>query len=324
MIKYSDIREVHLEISTRCNAACPGCIRNLCGVEVPEVTDYYPICDMRLDEVKRIFPQEFLKQVRLFLINGNYGDFVTSRDGVEVVKYLASSNPYMELLVSTNGSARPLWWAELGKIKNLEVQFCLDGLEDTHELYRKNTNWNMVIDNAKKFIEAGGNATWKMIMFDYNEHQVDACRALSQELGFREFRTIDHGRNTFPVFNRNREYTHSIGKAPAADFEHVLTVYKEGVDGRYLPDIDVTGVDCYSSRMKSIYVCANGEVYPCCYLGIYPHMTNLSHGRQVEKYVKSNNALEVGLSEAINWFSELQPTFTTNQLYICKLNCGCN
>ena len=47
MITYQDIKHVHLEISTRCNAACPDCPRNLRGVDVVEG---YPLHDMRLDE----------------------------------------------------------------------------------------------------------------------------------------------------------------------------------------------------------------------------------------------------------------------------------
>lgn len=75
MYKYSDIRHVHLEISTRCNAACPGCPRNLCGVDV---IDDFPLHDMTLAEAERIFIPEFLKQINKMYINGNLGDFITA------------------------------------------------------------------------------------------------------------------------------------------------------------------------------------------------------------------------------------------------------
>ena len=77
MLSYDNIRQVHLEISTRCNAACPGCPRNLCGVDI---LDDYPLLDMKLEQAQKIFPRDFLTQLDRILINGNYGDFVTARD----------------------------------------------------------------------------------------------------------------------------------------------------------------------------------------------------------------------------------------------------
>lgn len=321
MINYSEIREIHLELSTRCNAACPGCIRNLYGVETPAITDGYPLCDLKLEDIKKIFPAEFIQQLKLFLINGNYGDFVTARDGLEVIKYLAEINPTMEIIVSTNGSARTGWWSELGKIPNLEVQFCLDGLKDTHHLYRRNTNWDLIIANAKTFIAAGGRATWKMIKFDVNEHQIESCKTLSKDLGFSDFLLFDHGRNYFPVFDYSGEYLHSIGGHPESSFDQVLMKHREGE--HHVP-LQVTSVDCYAKNSKSIYVCANGEVYPCCFLGIYPQMSKMLHGQEIAPYVKNNNALQHGLQHAIEWFSDLATTFQKDQLYVCKLNCGCD
>jgi hypothetical protein len=69
MLNYNKISSVHLEISTRCNAACPECPRNFRGVDV---IDSYPICDMSLEQAQKIFTIPFLKQINHVLINGNY------------------------------------------------------------------------------------------------------------------------------------------------------------------------------------------------------------------------------------------------------------
>ena len=47
-----DIRKVHLEISSECNAACPKCPRNLCGY--PH-NDGYEEHSMTLAEAQKIF-----------------------------------------------------------------------------------------------------------------------------------------------------------------------------------------------------------------------------------------------------------------------------
>ncbi len=207
MYNYQTIKHVHLEISTKCNAACPLCPRNFFGVDI---IDDYPLIDMSLEQAKQIFTKDFLNQLRRIDINGNLGDFVTAKDGVEIVKYFRESNPNLHIEISTNASAKPNIWEELAKNK-VFVEFCLDGLADTHSLYRQNTNWNLIVDNAKKFINAGGIATWKMVLFEHNKHQVEECEVLSKKLGFKTFDLVDHGRNFGPVFNKHKELTHTLG-----------------------------------------------------------------------------------------------------------------
>ena len=55
----------------------------------------------------------------------------------------------MKLSMHTNGSAREQnWWKELAKYRVI-VTFGIDGLEDTHHLYRISTDFNKIIDNAQ-------------------------------------------------------------------------------------------------------------------------------------------------------------------------------
>ena len=203
---YSEIKNVHLEISTRCNAGCPGCPRNMGGVDI---VDDYPIHSMSLGEAKTIFQPEFLQQLDSININGNLGDFVTAQDGLEIVTYFLEQNPNLEISISTNASAKPLIWEPLGRL-GITVFFRIEGLVDTHHLYRQYTDYNFILQNAQKFISAGGLAVWSMIKFDHNQHQIDACRALSEQLGFQEFELVDHGRNQFSVFNRQQQFSHDI------------------------------------------------------------------------------------------------------------------
>ena len=128
MINYKNIRSVHLEISTRCNAACPDCPRNFRGVNI---LDSYPLCDMRLDQFQKIFPVDFLQQLSSIHINGNHGDFVTAQDGLEIVEYIRQASSKIHIRISTNASAKPNIWARLGEL-NTTIQFRIDGLEDTH------------------------------------------------------------------------------------------------------------------------------------------------------------------------------------------------
>lgn len=327
MLNYKNLRSVHLEISSRCNAACPDCLRNFRGVDI---MDTYPVCDMSLEQFKKIFAIDFLKQLQHFTINGNYGDFVTARDGLEIVEYILQINPRIHIEISSNASAKPKLWEPLGQL-GVTVYFRLDGLKDTHHLYRQNTDFDFILENAKKFIAAGGQAVWAMIKFNHNKHQVAECETMSKELGFSRFDLIDAGRNTMPVFNSERQLTHTIGEwKGSTDFDtlfNAYSYYKVEPDMAVKTETENKTIDCYAKRMQEVYVASNGEVYPCCWLGYYPlHSNARPSSIQLKPLIKDNNALEHGLETAIAWFNQIEKTWDktvpNGKIYECNRTCG--
>lgn len=327
MIDYKNIRSVHLEISTRCNASCPDCPRNFRGVNV---LDTYPIRDMSLIEFKQIFTETFLQQLDDFLINGNHGDFVTATDGLAIVEYIRLVNPTLQIRISTNASAKPNIWQRLGEL-NCQIFFRLDGLEDTHNLYRINTDYKLILDNASKFITAGGHAIWAMIKFDHNSHQIDTCRELSKQLGFKQFQLVDEGRNTMPVFRSDKSFSHSIGLYTGSkNFNELFEKYQYY---KIEPDYNVRNetvdkkINCYAKQHSQIYVSANGEVSPCCWTGFYPLASlNNPSNNQLRKLIKDNNALLHGLEIAIKWFDQVEASWSqtvpNGKIYACNSTCG--
>lgn len=330
MLEYRNIRRIHLEISTRCNAACPECPRNFRGVDI---VDTYPICDMSLEQAQKIFTVPFLTQLEQVLINGNYGDFITAHDGLEIVEYFLAANPQLKIIISTNASGRPHIWQRLGKL-GVEVQFRIDGLADTHHLYRQYTNFELILDNAMKFIQAGGTAVWAMIQFDHNKHQIETARTLSKSMGFKRFELVNAGRDTTPVFTRDKKLSHVIGNYQGPiDYEILYDQYQH-----YISDPDVTlkkikieekPVDCYAKKHSEVYIAANGEVYPCCWLGFYPLSKQGNPSTfQLRPLIKENNALEYGIEHAIAWFNEIENTWSCTvaegKIYTCNETCGVN
>ena len=327
MIDYQHIRSVHLEISTRCNAACPDCPRNFRGVDVMET---YPLTDMRLEQAQQIFPPEFVRRLRRFLINGNYGDFVTARDGLEIVEYLLQCNPHLQIEISTNASARPEIWTRLGGL-GVTVDFRLDGLADTHHLYRQNTNFELILDNARKFIAAGGRAVWAFIPFKHNQHQIEAAREMAKQMGFADFWIVDAGRNTMPVFTRDRRLSHVIGDYQGStDFDELwqqVNTWQVDPGGAVRMETADRKISCYAKREREIYVCANGEVYPCCWLGFYPqHSVQRPSNQQLQPLIARNNALEHGIEAAIAWFNRIEQTWDRSvpegKIFSCNETCG--
>jgi hypothetical protein len=146
----------------------------------------YPETELTLDNIKQILPVEFLKQLTQGVwFNGNLGDFGLARDAQEIVHWLADHS--VPVYINSNASMRtPEWWARLAR-PGVRVGFAIDGLADTHSLYRVGTDFDIVIRNAKSFIRSGGNAEWVFIKFKHNEHQVESAEALSKSMGFERF-----------------------------------------------------------------------------------------------------------------------------------------
>ena len=334
MINYKDIRHVHLELSTFCNASCPLCPRNFFGYEH---NNGYPETHFTLENAKTIFTSSFLQQLEEIHVSGNFGDIVMNPEGLQVIDYFKQQNSNLRISVSTNGSARDKsFWQGLADLK-VEVHFCIDGLADTHHLYRQNTVWNTVIKNAKIFTTAGGKAVWRMIEFKHNQHQIEACRKLSQELGFVYFVVINEGRNTAPAFNHRGEHTHSLGSYNGStDFK--MLFHKKKTDTILVEDIvdDTTSikkhVSCLSVKKSSVYISAYGEVSPCCWTGFAPstYGAGAYHqaiNSQLHPLISKNNALQYSLEECIKWFSSIQSSwnienYQQGRLVVCDQNCG--
>ena len=335
MYTIKDIEEVHLEISSECNAACPKCPRNLCGYPY---NDGYEEHSLTLVEAQRIFSPVFLGQLRKITINGNFGDIVMNPAALDIVKYFKQHmTRHSEIAISTNGGAKDrVFWRQLGEL-GVIVYFCIDGLEDTHSIYRRNTVYSTVIRNAEAFIGSGGHAVWKMIDFDHNRHQHGQAQAIATQMGFKEFELIDHGRSQGPIYDKDKNIVFVMGKPDITDFD---VIFDQLANPNAVTDIDnhpieiKSPINCEAVEKKSIYITSVGEVYPCCYLGFAPK--TFGHGShnylnavntQLRPLISNNNAVQRPLEECIAWFNDIEKTwdiatYKEGRLIACNNMCG--
>jgi MoaA/NifB/PqqE/SkfB family radical SAM enzyme len=291
---------------------------------------------MTLDQCRKIFHPGFVKQLTSVRVNGNFGDIMMNPEGADIVEYLRSLNADLQIRISTNGGARDRkFWQRLATA-GAQVTFALDGLEDTHHLYRQNTLWKTVIKNAKIFIEHGGQAEWQMIEFEHNQHQIPEAEKISRELGFSKFTLIQGQRNTAPVFDQHGNLSHILGDYQG-ETEFEILFYRKKNDTVLLEDIITdrkpkSKISCETKELKSIYIAANGDVSPCCFTGFFPR--TYGHGQyhqaansQLLPLINRNNALEYPLEECIEWFSSVEKSWAIDsyeqgRLVICDDNCG--
>ena len=329
MLKLDQIRQVHVELTTRCNARCPMCMRNYRGMDY---NSGYPDVELSLVQFQHIV-SPIMSQLKQVNFNGNLGDFASARDSLEIVEYLVANN--MTININTNGSLRNTdWWRRLA-MPGVTVGFALDGLVDTHALYRQDTDWNKIIANAQAFISAGGRAIWRFVPFDHNRHQEDQCRQLAQRMGFVNFENIYDGRDSGPVFSRAGEYSHQIGKdsRPANSPPHIKDLLQSHVtwfDSRTVQshkDTPELKLRCIHKINQEIYIAADGSVYPCCYLGFYPDTMTHAGNSQTKELAQENNALKYDLAHCMDWFESVEQTWAKSsiaagRLYQCVNSCA--
>jgi len=332
---FNDIKRVHLELSSLCNARCPGCPRNFYGYPY---NDGYIERNLSLSEIQQIFTDDFLQQIEKIRINGNFGDFVSNNESPAIIKWFLKKNRKLKIRVTTNASAQgKQFWQNLGKL-GITIDFCLDGSKQTHSIYRQGTNFDKIISNAKIFMDNGGIAYWRLIEFQHNKDEIKTLRITSDKLGFRKFLVIKNTRGQLPAYDIKGRLVSSIDnynkeellndKLSKRKTDEVLL--EDIMDGRVPCDIK-----CEVSQSKELYISSTGDVYPCCYMGFEPK--TYGHGNyfepvntQIKSLIGRNNAITYEIDECISWFNNIKntwdiKTFENGRLVACNDNCGeCN
>jgi MoaA/NifB/PqqE/SkfB family radical SAM enzyme len=321
-----EINDLHLELSSLCNARCPFCLRNVQG---------YP-ADLGLNETnlsfadfRKTFTPQRLGRVSKTLINGNFGDFVMNPESIDIIKYLRHSNHDMNIRIHTNGSARDrAFWHDLGTV-GTDVVFGIDGIGDTNALYRQDTNFDNIIRNAEIFIKAGGNAIWCINQFDHNQEQMPEVHALAEKIGFSEVLVRPTLRDNGPVYNRQGQ---KVVKFKTDwdwpdKIDNSFIEIKIAQAAQHQQNKKTVKIDCWAIRARSVYMAADGHVYPCCWTGYNPtefrtHTGYSQWNKELVKYIAHNHAPSVGLEAALMWFDDLSAAWSTDdQPRVCQHNC---
>jgi MoaA/NifB/PqqE/SkfB family radical SAM enzyme len=317
MYNLKDIKRIHLELTTKCQARCPMCPRRVNG---GILNPLFEITEIDLDLFKKWFPISFIKQLDELYLCGNLGDPIIARDCLEILQYIRGVNSNLHLAIHTNGSARnPEWWNKLAEI-NVKIAFGIDGLADTHKLYRIDTDFDKIIENAISFINAGGEAEWAMLVFEHNEHQVEECRALSEKLGFSRF-TLKHTSrfqdNKLHVLNNEGRTTHIL--YPTQKSKDMIPKIEESLK------IEKPYISCKAQARNEIYVSATGIISPCCWLDfswILPRQdSRIEYMDRINMLPSLKNQSFEEIFDS-NYFNKIADTWNNKPLKECSRQCG--
>jgi MoaA/NifB/PqqE/SkfB family radical SAM enzyme len=294
----------HLELTTKCNSACPVCPRFITGT--PVRTSNIQLWEVSIDMVKEWYSKELIQKIGSMNICGNFGDPVVCKDLYEIVEYFHLNNKEISIDIRTNGGAKPVsFWEKLGKLssesnKKIRVVFSVDGLEDTNDLYRKNVKWNIVDRNIRTYTSNGGYGVQEFLIFNHNEHQLEEAVEQNKEWGLhfitykQAYGFEDWSSNKtrpFAVYDKdgNLEYTlkpslkyNNSNMEYDPDTSHIkpfINITDDKVTTDPLP-IDYSShigyenseITCQASVAHhgnlEVYVNSNGDVRPCCHTGV--------------------------------------------------------
>ena len=185
------IEWIDVELTSFCNIACPGCLRQEKKEQVESILNKNII---EFEDLKRWITSKEFPNLKLLNFCGSVDEPTLHPDILDIVKHFKS---FTDINIATNGSTKTKeFWKELGETR-ISVFFGIDGIDQKSlERYRVGSNFKKLRENWRTFIKAGGNATWQFIAFEHNKHLIEQARQMSKDEGFNRFRIIhSHRKN---------------------------------------------------------------------------------------------------------------------------------
>ena len=282
-------KKLQLELSSMCNALCLGCLRTH-SMNYNESKDCIPKKQIvEVNTVRDLLTSNLMSSLENLEFCGTIDEPLIHPHFFEILDVAYDINPNYSIAIHTNASLRSTKdWEKLAislsRFKSHDVHFSIDGLEDTHAIYRQWTDYSKIIKNAKAFIDAGGYAIWQYLIFPWNEHQINSAKDKSQELGFKRF----HKRH-------DRSHVSTEG------LPLIQKMKRENYQGPLKPkpkdytDIETLPIECNSLKNKMYFLSYDSRLWPCCFLpnGFYQGEPNpsLLNERLYDNYGKDFNDL---------------------------------
>jgi MoaA/NifB/PqqE/SkfB family radical SAM enzyme len=312
-LELKNVRELHVEITNNCNAACPMCARNIFGQGNRPGRG---ISDWTIEEIHKVFDKNCLPNLRYVYFCGTHGDPLAAKNVFEAIKAAKDLGAGIEMF--TNGSLKTeSWWHNLVSIldERDRITFGVDGIETNH-LYRQKTNIDKILKHMKICCDSKVKVRWDFLAFKHNEHEYLACQKLAKDMGVDDFRLrrtarFDVFKTKFPVLNDQQKITHFLEPPENEELRHPslkemgeiankiygkdnleVELNDETIKDFFPPDrttykyVDKPlpannfNISCIYQEARKLYVNSRLEVHPCCYISDeYENFKTLANGQ---------------------------------------------
>lgn len=279
----------NIELTTRCTANCPFCSRVVDGITEK--------LDLDIKAIQKI-PFETTNKI---VLSGSLGEPTCYDKLFELIDSIYKRNSNIQIAIATNGYTHDeKWWNELGKKLNKRsyAVFGVDGLEDTHSIYRRGTDFKQIIKNIKSFTSTGAYAVLQTIIFRHNEHQLPEIKKLSDEIGI-----------SLMFYRPSKRYDQEFQR-PILPVKTQRDIICEGGP-----------VSCLTIVRKELFLNVKGYLCPC-----YPFSSMRRHYLDEDEEF---NRMYLGNLETLNLNRYDYSFVTRNPLYNYIINkntelCTCN
>ena len=323
---------LQFDLTSHCNAKCGNCVRNVKGGDnLPGL----PLHHFDVSLWKRIAKVDTKSMhITELRFNGNWGDVLMHPHIIEMIDYWLQYHPETRFHISTNGSMRTeKFFVEIANVLNKSnrhvIDFAVDGLEDTHSIYRRNTNFNKLIKNIKAFTQANGNARMVTTVFQHNVHQLEEIKQLAKDIGCSSAR---HRHAMSDIAELHDAPTiHAVKNWKDRHYYFVKEKFTEPPRKRGIVN-KITDTDyktkCPWYNTKEIQIDPWGRVWPCCVISEnqgFLYEDNSPDIPYVFKHIESQVDLNKKLllqTLSSKWFSGLEDKIWNAEYKACRKTCG--
>ena len=338
---YKNVAHIHMELSSRCNAACPGCSRFV--MNSPVVRAEVPQVDVTIEQFKSWFDLSFIKQVKKWQFCGSYGDPLACKDFYEILEYICK-NSMASVQINTNGGlGNKELYKKIGALFHAHtsyqfhryITFSVDGLEDTNHIYRRNVLWDKLWENMMAYVDTGAIAHWDYLEFKHNSHQVSEAKAIADNYGiiFHLKKPFMTPKAAMPVYTKDFELDYTIEDAVDNGYEPYVPVGEGYVAPLPDPIVEEGVIMCNSLKhpnQTEIYVDSVGNVLPCCFIGYSTLNSYIDQAVQVQRILgmvgNRNNLNHYSLKHMLETgvFDVWRESWPEKSVNICWSSCGKN
>lgn len=286
---------MHIEPTSRCTLACPACPRTWFSEKFSRP---FPKQDLDLDDLVKFLDCESGEKVEQFLLNGNHGDPIYYPRLFDLIDTFRDSKTFQ---ISTAASHQTEdFWKQLAQrlTSSDTVYFSIDGLEHNNHLYRRNSNWQSIM-NAVDIItkQSSARTVWKSLIFSYNQDEIDQIEEVARNKGM-----------DFIVSHTSRFGDETL--KPTTQLIDTSSLYETN------KETTVIQPQCLDRE----FISADGYYWPCCLITSYYtlHQTDLWKNRN--QWQLSGNNLDQ-LRMVLNQWSNRIIEDPKNAHSVCKMNC---
>lgn len=299
---------LHLELTTRCILACPGCARTQWSDLLKRPVQKF---DLDYHALDKFLDCEQGQKIDGFVLCGDYGDPIYYPQLFEFLDHFRATKKFN---LHTNGSHRnqEFWHRLAGTLnQNDRIIFGIDGLEDTNHIYRINSDWHSIMTAVDTMAKSSTQVTWQTIVFKYNYQHLEQIKEFATQKGCKF----------------TAEKTHRFGNNELAPPDNFIEI-NHSFNDRFVHEHDIE-IDPSCEREKVIS--ANGFMYPCDWIRNPKTLYKSLLWKQKEKWLDKLDIRTTTYDQAMvvvrdwaDWVRESSLLQRSTVDVLCKMKCRKN